>query len=180
MNDIGREYASALFSICLETCETEKIDGELSEIIGLFDENPEYMDFLMSPAIPKSERCDRLSELLSGKFSDTTVSFLCVMCKNSAIFCLSKAVSDFHKLYNTLISRRNVKITSAVELTNDEKERLINAIRKKYAGDIEAEFVIDPTIFGGIIMEIDGQITDDSLKNKLDKIKQSVSQGVII
>lgn len=179
MTDTGKEYASALFSLAEENGELQSVFGELGEIKRLFDENPEYRDFLMSPGIPKKERTDNLEKLLSGSFGSTVTSFMCVLCMNGAVGAFGKVYSEYRDMYNLLTGRKTAKITSASELDDGQKARIIAALGKKYGGTIEAEFVTDPSVLGGVIVDCDGKITDGSLRTKLKNIEQSVSQEVI-
>ena len=51
-----REYAEALFTLAAEENATQEFLDSLGMLRQLFDENPDYAEFLNSPAIALSER----------------------------------------------------------------------------------------------------------------------------
>ena len=69
---MGREYASALFTLAVEEGKQKEYFASLETVKTVLVENGEYMDFLNSFSIPKSEICVVLSHSVSiipGKFT---------------------------------------------------------------------------------------------------------------
>ncbi len=81
MSTISKEYAEALFTIALEEDCIDEIYSSLNMMNELFSENPEYIEFLSAPSIPKAERSSKLEECFSGKVPDTLVYYVAVMIK---------------------------------------------------------------------------------------------------
>ena len=78
MAQISNEYAEALFALALETGSVKEYSEALDIVLNLMKENPEYIDFLSSPDIPKQERVGALESAFGGKIPETVVSFLCL------------------------------------------------------------------------------------------------------
>ena len=51
MTEISREYAEALFEIACEENARDEYAEHLRNILEVFNENPEYMEFLICPGI---------------------------------------------------------------------------------------------------------------------------------
>ena len=83
-------------------------------------------------------------------------------------------LEDFERLYNESKKIMLVKVTSATELTEDEKSRLAAALKKKYALEVELQCVIDKSILGGIIVETGDSVLDGSLTRKLRDVKEVI------
>ena len=56
MTGRGREYASALFELGLEKNSLKEMADGLTIIDEALKSTPEYIDLMLSPAIPKEER----------------------------------------------------------------------------------------------------------------------------
>ena len=71
------------------------------------------------------------------------------------------------------ISQRviNAKVTSAVALTDTEKAKLIRKMEDTHKGKVQAEYLVDKELLGGMTLEIDGRILDGSLCHRLREIK---------
>lgn len=64
------------------------------------------------------------------------------------------------------------KITTAVELTAEEKEKIIKYLQNKYFQKIKIEFLKDPKILGGIKIKIGDTLIDQSFSGILTKISR--------
>ena len=88
----------------------------------------------------------------------------------------SDCVSDYRKLLMASKRITRVKVTSARELTEAEKARLINKLEKTTASTVQAEYFTDPAILGGVILEYDGRVMDGSLIHRLQEVKDVIGQ----
>ena len=79
-------------------------------------------------------------------------------------------------MYDEISKISNAKITSAVELTEEEKMSLREKLEKKIGHKILIECVVDESIIGGLIVETDGKIMDSSLKKHLKEIKDVIKR----
>ena len=79
-----------------------------------------------------------------------------------------------------IISLNNIvkpQIISAVELNEEQKNRIINKLQTKLSKIIQPEYEIKPDIIGGLIIEIDDRTIDCSLKTKFDNMKKQLTKG---
>ena len=67
-------------------------------------------------------------------------------------------------------------ITSAVELTDEEVSVLKNKLEAICHNTVSMEFSIDPSLLGGLIVEVDGRILDGSLRHHLNEVKDVISR----
>lgn len=176
MMQMSKEYAEALFALAKENGIEDIILGELRTVLELFDENPEYVVFMSSPSIPKNERLDALENAFSGKFHEYTVSFVELLCERSRINSFHDCVKDYEALYNQSKQVLKAHVTSAVPLTDDEKEKLKIKLEKKSGNTLILECDTDESILGGVIVELDGKIMDGSLKHRLQEVKEVIDR----
>ena len=76
MMQTDREYAEALFMLAAEEGNTEEYFSSLQTVKELIDENPDYLEFLSSPAISLKERLFAIDEAYGETFPEYVVSFL--------------------------------------------------------------------------------------------------------
>jgi F-type H+-transporting ATPase subunit delta len=70
-------------------------------------------------------------------------------------------------------------VTSAVQLTEDQKER----IRKKLLDTTEytemrVEYSVDQKLIGGLIIQLGDRVVDSSLSSKLAKMQRDLEAGI--
>ena len=93
-----REYAEALFTLAVEENAVEEYLDSLVTLKQLFDENPDYIEFLNSPAIPLGERTASIDEAFDGRMPQYVVSFIKVLCENGKMRTVLLCIDEFEIL----------------------------------------------------------------------------------
>ena len=174
-NNISHEYAEALFLLSCEEKSEEKYLFDLRSVKDVLDSEPEYIELLHSPSIPKDEKIQLIENAFSGKINEHIVSFLKLMCENNRIEYLYSCFDVYEKLYNEVKRVIVANVTSAVELNEEEKARIIEKLQKKFGYKVELVCQVDEKIIGGIIIKTEDTIIDGSLKRKMRDVKEVIS-----
>lgn len=171
MKEISKQYAEAIFELaCEEACE-DTVMTALESVCAVFDQNPEYMDLVSSPAIPLAERCAILESTFSGAFPEMVVSLVGLMCEKGRIGALADCVREYRRLLDVRRSVVEAHVISAVPLTEGEISALKQKLEKKSGGTVNLSCEVDPAIMGGIIVKMQGAIMDGSLRQRLREVK---------
>lgn len=176
MSEITSEYAKALFMLASEKECTEEYKNALETVDEVFKENPAYVDFLYTFAIPLEERLAALEKAFSLVLPRDVLSFLKILCEKKHITEFSECAQYYYTLYNKVDKISNVKVTSAIELTDSEKEQLKEKLEKSGNKTVVIDYVVDESIIGGLIVEADGKIIDSSIKKHLKDIKDVINK----
>ena len=172
MIDVGKEYGAALFLLACETGEQETYADALQLVEAQFLENPDYPAFLASPSIPQSERLAAIEGAFSAHLPTNVLSFLQLLCERGRMECFDAAVAEYRALRNAALHIFDARVTSAAALTDREKEKLKTKLEAIYGGEVRMAYTIDPTLLGGLVVEIDGKIMDGSLRRRLRDVKE--------
>ncbi len=171
-NNVVKEYAEALFILaCEEKKEKEYLD-ELKLTKTLILKEPEYMLLLSSPNVSKEEKLSALEGAFSDHLSGHVMSFLMLLCEKGRITDIKLCVDDYERLYNERCKILVARVTSSVELTDEEKEKIRLMLEKKRGVEVELICKIDESILGGVIIETEDTVIDGSLKTKLRNVKE--------
>ena len=172
MTEIAKEYGTALFMLACEQNEKKRYAEALEIIKNTFLEYPQYTELLSSPSIPLNERLCVIDETFSGAVPEYVLYYLKLICEKGRIQYFMVSVDEYKALLDASEHISNVKITSAVELTEAEKQKLINKLELMEKGKVCAEYFVDATLLGGLIVEVDGRIMDGSLRHRLHEVKE--------
>ncbi len=176
MTEKSKEYGTALFSLALEEKTEKEYLEALEGISEVFQENPDYVEFLASPGIPKAERIAALDAAFTGHYPEYVLSFLKLLCEKGHIRSFYACVSEYKKLLDVKEHISKATVVSAVELTASEKERLQQKLEKMSGRYVELTCSVDESLMGGMIIEMDGKIMDGSLKRRLQEVKEVMSR----
>ena len=176
MTEISKEYGTALFMLACENGEQKSYANILKEIKDLFLENPSYLDMLSSPSIPLSERLSAIDVAFLDKAPEYIVSYLKLLAEKGRMDCLMESIDEYEELLNASERVYNAKITSAQELSEEEKCKLIAKLELVNKGSVKAEYFIDASLLGGVIVEMDGNVMDGSLRYRLQQVKEVINK----
>lgn len=156
-------------------CEADQKQsyGEALKVMeDTFAEYPQYMELLSSPGIPLGERLGIIEATFANVVPEHVLSYLQLLCEKGRMICFTESVKEYNALWDASQRISNVKITSAVDLTEAEKQKLINKLETMQQSKVQAEYFVDASLLGGLIIEVDGKIIDGSLRHRLQDIKE--------
>jgi len=175
MTEISNEYATALFSLALEDkCEKEYC-GCLETVSDIFKKEPDYLEFLSCPSIPIDERTKAVDEAFAY-MPEHMVSFLKILCEKGRISDLEECFEIYRTLLSEHEKRSVAKVTSAVVLTEEEKSELSKKLGEREKCTVTLDCRVDPSIIGGLIIEIGGKVIDGSIRARLSDVKDVITK----
>ena len=175
MNGNGKEYALAMFAIAVENDSVASIHDDFLMLKEALANNPEYLEYLVNPAIPKSERLQNISDVFEGNVCDDVFSFINILCDHGDMYIIDNAIDEFEVMYEDYMKYSKAVVTSVVELTPDQKSRLVSKLQAVTGKRVEAEYIIDKSLIGGLSVIVDGKIYDGSVRKNLNNIKEVIS-----
>lgn len=172
MKQTNREYAEALFLLGSEKNLVKEYGEALCLIKKVVADNPSYIDFLSSPAIPMSDRIKAIDEAFSADLPEDVLILLKLFCEKGHIAGLFDLVLEYEKLSDALFGTVDAEIVSAVELSDSQKEALLAKLCKKTGKKVFPIYKVDSALIGGIKITIDGTTYDGTIKTRLRDIKE--------
>ena len=175
MAEISKEYGTALFMLACEKNQKDEYAKALQTVQTALEQAPDYVEFLYSPAIPKEERLASLDTTFSGNIPEEVLSYMKLLCEKGHIREFAESAEAYRLLFAESERVMQVRITSAVALHEEEKEKLCRKLESVYKCSVQAEYAVDASLVGGVIAEVDGKILDGSLKSRLRDLKEVIS-----
>ena len=176
MTDTSKSYADALFSLALETGTVFETLIALKEMRDGIYATEGALDLLASPSIPKDERCAVLEKAFGDVQPEHVMSFVGVLVQHGYIRELNDCVEAYTALHDEYSRLSTAYVTSAVDLTKGEMAELIEKLSRKFNRTIHLECAVDPSLLGGLVVQVDGKVIDGSLKHKLHEIKEVMNR----
>ena len=167
LNRISKIYADALYDISVDV---EIVCVDLKLVKNIFDSNPELFNILCSPVVAVNQKTEVLDDVFKSNIDIKILNFLKLLVEKNHI-------KDFEIIYEAFLSKydsakgiKKVKIISAIELNDEYKNKIINAVKLKICMDISPIWEKDEDIIGGLVIKYDDIIIDSSIKTKLNKM----------
>lgn len=174
MTQTNKEYAEALFMLALEENKAQEYTEALSLVANAVKENPDYLSFLCSPAIPIADRIEAIDQAFGKSVPLHVLSFLKILCENGHILSLSGCIEQFFKLNLVHSGKVVAQVVSAVPLSENQKAALKEKLCKLSGKEVELDCKTDTSLIGGIKVCIEGKVFDGSLKQRLHEVSQNI------
>ena len=174
MADIAAEYADALYRLALEEGIVDEIARDLRTVDELLRAEPDYVALLSSPAIPADERIAALNAALGDSVHEYVLSTLAILCKNGRMPQFGACAAAFDDMYMAGRRVARASVVSAAPLTDAQKARLQAALEARSGRSVEISYAVDPSLIGGITVEMDGRRADGSVRRELQSIKDVI------
>jgi len=169
----ANRYALALYELAKEKNELSKTEAEVKSMISLIKSNPEFNNLVTSPAVGKNDQINvlkKISERLN--FSSTFKKFLGLVASKRRLFFLSNILNNFINLISLNKGELKAKLISSKELNQKEIEKIQNELSTSFGSKLNLNYINDPSLLGGFIVQIGSTMVDTSIKNKLKQYKQ--------
>lgn len=178
VNTIANRYARALADVAFERGEVSEVKAELESFAGLLRAHEELRQVLSSPVIATDRKQALLGAILDRMSPrPTTANFLKLLLANHRLMHLDLVLASFAREIDARRGVVSARVTTARQLTEEERGRLLGQLRSATGKDVRLDFQIDPEIIGGIVMRIGSLVYDGSVRTQLRQIREQLRQA---
>ena len=179
MTEVGNVYGESLYELAKEENLTKLIGDQLAVLQQAFRQEPDFIRLLSSPNLTKMERCQILDDSFRGKVHSYLLNFLKILTEKGYMRYFSDCCDAYTEHYDQDNGILRVDAVSAVELTDAQKEKLMQKLSRITGKEIALRNRIDPAVLGGIRLDYDGQRLDDTVSHRLDAIRNVLNKTVL-
>ena len=160
-----------------ENSQTEEMVSEVKQLLELINNSSELEKALSSPILETDAKKKIIVEIFSNKVNSSLLNFLKLLADRQRIGILTSILDRFLEIYRENSNIALATVTSAVELT-DEQKGLITKKIINIAGTEKLELVtkIDPSLIGGFVASVGSKVIDASLASQIRKLGLSLSK----
>lgn len=176
MTEISKEYASALFMLAEETGEQEAISQSLSVVEDAFVQNPELVEFLAAPTIPKPERTQAVQDIFGDLVQEHVLYFVQLLCEKGHIRNFIACAREFRQMMQRQQNIATARVVSTVELTEAEQLEIKKKLEAASGHSVLLECRLDPSLMAGLVIYMDGKVMDGSLRHRLRELKEVMDE----
>ncbi|GEO66017.1 ATP synthase F1 subunit delta [Levilactobacillus spicheri] len=171
---VAKRYARALFELLSEKDQLETGYTELQELRRVFQDNPQLGTVLSDASLQATDRQKLVSQLAESA-SPYIQNLIQMVYDYGRMDTMVAIIDQFQVLYDELHHTVYAKVTTAVDLSADQKDKIAAAYAQRVgAQKVILDSQVDPTIIGGVVVQSAGMILDGSLKTKINKLRRQL------
>lgn len=176
MTELAREYGEGLYELAVEEKLAEVILDQLRILDASFRAEPDFCRLLSNRALGKEERIAILDASLGGQVTTYLLNFLKLLCERGLMQEFSGCVQVYTAHYNLDNNITVAQVTTSAPLTDDQRARLIDKLKTMTGKGVALEEKVDPAVMGGVLLEMDGQRWDNTVRNRLESIRHILTE----
>lgn len=173
MSDRTDLYADAFLAVMASEGTINETQDELFRLGRLLDGNDELRNALGDPHLPAAKRQQIVEDLLDGKAGTTTIGLVSLLTAVGRVRELSAVVERVLGLTAARGDKVVADVRAAVELDEDQRQRLAASIKAATGKDVDVVVTVDPSVLGGIVTQIGDTVIDGSVRARLSKLRES-------
>ena len=169
---ISERYGSALYDLASEKKCIDNILNDFEVVEKVMKGNSELRQVLKSPLVNSDEKLNILLKIFSkSNLNNLTETFFKVLNNNKRISKLISIILQFKKINSEKRGDITADVTSANELSEEEKSNITNQLKNSLGQKLSLNFEVDKDIIGGLIVKVGSKMIDTSIANKINKLK---------
>jgi F-type H+-transporting ATPase subunit delta len=173
-------YAEALFEAAREREELEGVLEDLAEFVGALRESEELRLFFYGVQITEREKRKAIDALTEDMTLSTT-NFLKVLSDNGREEILEEVLVRYEELVKEHLGKIEVEVTTAVELSDEEIDRLKERLGRILEGrEVILETRVDPDLLGGAVFRFGGRMVDGSVRGQLQNLREEMLERSVV
>ena len=179
MTKAGDIYGKSLYDLACQENLSPDILKEMEAVKDIFGENPDYIRLLSEPSIPKRERLGLLDEAFGSSIHEYLLNFLKILVERGILREFGGCFKAYRKRYNDDNGIGEAFVTSPNGLSDEERSRLKDKLKKITGKEIVLIEKLDPAVLGGIKVLIDDKLYDGTVRGRLNELKRRVDETVL-
>lgn len=174
MDAVAVRYAESLFDLAKEVNQVEAYSKDVDLIRTVFESDPSFVPFFSHVLIEDEAKCALLDKSFKGQVNDYVVNFLKLLVRKKRMRYVMEIIEAFKALTNEHFGILEGILYANYNISVEEVREVESALSKRENKTIHLRVVNDPSLIGGIKVEINNRVFDGSIKNKVALLKKEL------
>ena len=168
-------YSLALYELAEESNTIEQIEKHSLSIINLISKSEDFSSLVKDPTNKKEDQLKVILKI-SEKFNlnDLLTKFLSFLISKRRFFYLEKILKNFIETCSKKRGEIKAELIVAKDLSENEINNIKTELTKNFDSKIKLNYKNDPSLIGGLIVQVGSTMIDTSIKNKLQQIENKM------
>ena len=167
-------YARALADVVLEAkLNPAEVLQQLEDFAATFEGSKELREVLLNPSFPTAKRVAILDAVNRRIGCGPKVrNFLAVLISRERLAALNEIVEEYRLEVNKRLEISDAEVVTARPLQDQEREAVEREVAELAGTRVNATFLEDKSLIGGVIVRIGSTIYDGSVRGRLERLRE--------
>lgn len=173
---VNERYALALYEVAQEDNAVASMLEELTAVAEVARQTPELLTLLQAPSVQLEDKKKILQNTFGGKICDHLLNFLMLITEKNRAGGLLEMQDAFKQRFYTEQGICEVTAITAIPLDDTLHHKLMDKLAQITGKKIVLHNKVDPSIMGGVVLNIGNEQIDTSVRTRLNELAQKMTQ----
>ena len=171
----AKNYAEALIEIVKSgKSGYDVFAADLGTVGEVLKSSVDLSVAMENPAIDSDIKNNIIDDVFGGKISPELINFLKILVDKRRFSEFPQIYAEFINRYNKIQNIQPVTVVSAIKLSKVQQSQIVDKLSAKLNKQILPVWETDEDIIAGIMVKIDDNVLDMSLKYRIEKLGKSL------
>lgn len=152
-----------------------QLEDDLFRFTRMVSGEPELRAALAGQHIPGERKAELVRALVEGKVAAASLVLLTEAVSHPRGRSLESELDGYGKIVAERRNRLVALVRTAVPLTGEQQTRLAAALGASYGRDVHLNIELDPTVLGGIAVQLGDEAIDGTIAGRLDGVRRRIA-----
>ena len=168
-------YSLALYELAEENKHVHKIEDQSFALIKLIDESKDFESIVRNPINKKEDQINIINKISEHyNFNILLKNFLCLLVEKRRLFFLQNILRNFVDICSHKRGEVKAKLVAAKQLNSNEVNKIKDELSKDFTNKVKLDYKYDPSLIGGLIIQVGSVMIDTSIKSKLKQLENKM------
>jgi F-type H+-transporting ATPase subunit delta len=174
---VARRYAAALMAAGEESRSVDVIADDLRTVGSMLEGSRELRSFIASPIIPAKKKVLVMRGLFEKVVGKEVMTFFLLLTEKRREDILRDIVQQFMDLLDKRQGIVEAAVKSASTIDKEQEQLLKKRLEAHTAKKVRMQFALDPSLKGGLVIQIGDTVLDGSVRHQLELLKDRFVAG---
>lgn len=175
---VGIRYAASFFELGVDENCLDALYADMGLLYDVICENPDILKVLAAPTIGKDEKHKMLDDAFGETLTRYTQNFLHLLVDKRRIAVFEDIGEEFRRLYREKNGIIQAFAITARPLEGELVQKLTDKLEQITGKKIELINNIDTTVIGGLLLQMEGEQFDSSIRGRLEGLRKQMGEAI--
>ena len=169
----ARRYARAVFELAQQDGQVAQWGRRVAQVRDLLS-HEDVAAVVTNPTIPVADRMALISAA-PHELDPGATNLAKLLIESNRVADVDAVADEYERLADEAAGRVRATVTTAVELTPADRDRVSAELSKRLGQEVRMDVVVDPRILGGMKLQYGDRLVDATVSTKLQQLRRRLA-----
>ena len=173
---VARVYAVSYLDAAQQAGQSEPLEDLESFVSEVLGSSRDFNSLLTSVVTTREQKAELIDRVVKPRASEFFTNFLHVLARHERLDLLPVIAQQARLEFDVRSNRKRVMVKSAVPLSDEQSGAVTERLRSTFGFEPILETQVDPSLLGGLVVQVGDTVYDGSLRTQLKSLKQRLRE----